>query len=65
MPVAVFCVGVSFGTEKFNWPVFSNMLVVSVGVCIASYGAHARDKVGAEGGRSANHIPQRPRYAGG
>jgi len=38
MPVAVFCVGVSFGTEKFNWSVFSNMLVVSVGVCIASYG---------------------------
>lgn len=38
MPVAVFCVGTSFGTEQFNWPVFSNMLVVSVGVCIASYG---------------------------
>lgn len=42
MPVAVFCVGVSFGTEKFNWSVFSNMLVVSVGVCIASYGACAK-----------------------
>uniref|UniRef100_A0A061RF95 Plastidic phosphate translocator-like protein n=1 Tax=Tetraselmis sp. GSL018 TaxID=582737 RepID=A0A061RF95_9CHLO len=38
MPVAVFCVGNVFGTEKFDWSTLSNMIVISIGVCIASFG---------------------------
>lgn len=38
MPVAVFVVGCSFGTEKYSIQTFSNMLLISLGVCIASYG---------------------------
>ncbi len=38
MPVAVFSVGCVFGTERFKWPVFANMLLVTLGVAIASYG---------------------------
>ena len=38
MPVAVFSVGCVFGTNRFNWGTFLNMLLVTVGVGIASYG---------------------------
>lgn len=38
MPVAVFVVGCAFGTEKYNSGTLINMLIVSLGVAIASYG---------------------------
>eukprot|EP00887_Chlorella_sp_A99_P007875 scaffold20.g7875.t1 len=38
MPVAVFSVGCVFGTERFSWPVMSNMILVTIGVAIASFG---------------------------
>ncbi|PRW20839.1 putative sugar phosphate phosphate translocator [Chlorella sorokiniana] len=38
MPVAVFTVGCLFKTDKFNWSTMLNMLLVTVGVAIASYG---------------------------
>eukprot|EP00798_Chlamydomonas_sp_ICE-L_P001689 gene1689-33086_t len=38
MPMAVFLVGVLFGTEAFNVKTAANMVVVGVGVAIASYG---------------------------
>ena len=38
MPVAVFSVGCVFGTERFNWPTFLNMIMVTLGVAIASFG---------------------------
>jgi drug/metabolite transporter (DMT)-like permease len=38
MPVAVFSVGCAFGTDKFNWPTMLNMLLVTLGVAVASYG---------------------------
>ena len=38
MPVAVFIVGCAFGTEKYNGSTLVNMLVVSLGVAIASFG---------------------------
>ena len=38
MPVAVFSVGCVFGTDRFNWPTFLNMMLVTVGVAIASFG---------------------------
>lgn len=38
MPVAVFVVGCAFGTEKYNGGTLVNMLIVSLGVAIASYG---------------------------
>eukprot|EP00887_Chlorella_sp_A99_P000804 scaffold5.g804.t1 len=38
MPVAVFCVGCGFGTEKYHTGTLLNMVVISVGVGIASYG---------------------------
>lgn len=38
MPVAVFVVGCAFQTETFSSSTFANMLVVSLGVAIASYG---------------------------
>ena len=39
MPVAVFGVGCGFGTEKFSWGTMNNMILVTIGVAIASYGA--------------------------
>lgn len=38
MPVAVFLVGCVFHTESFSWPVFANMVLVTIGVAVASYG---------------------------
>ena len=38
MPVAVFVVGCGFGTEKFSTHTLANMLLISVGVAVASYG---------------------------
>lgn len=38
MPVAVFSVGCVFKTDKFNWNTMSNMILVTVGVAIASFG---------------------------
>ena len=38
MPVAVFSVGCVFGTERFNWPTLSNMILVTIGVAVASFG---------------------------
>lgn len=38
MPVAVFMVGCVFATEKFSMGTFGNMMIVSLGVAIASYG---------------------------
>lgn len=38
MPVAVFIVGCAFGTEKYNGGTLVNMLIVSLGVAIASFG---------------------------
>ena len=38
MPVAVFVVGCVFGTETFSLNVMANMVIVTAGVAIASYG---------------------------
>jgi drug/metabolite transporter (DMT)-like permease len=38
MPVAVFSVGCVFKTNKFDWSTMSNMLFVTLGIAIASYG---------------------------
>ena len=38
MPVSVFAVGCAFGTETFSVNTLVNMIVVTVGVAIASYG---------------------------
>ena len=38
MPVAVFATGCLFGNETFSTNVLANMLVVTAGVAIASYG---------------------------
>ncbi|XP_052206995.1 probable sugar phosphate/phosphate translocator At1g48230 [Diospyros lotus] len=38
MPVATFLMAVLCGTDKLRWDVFSNMVLVSVGVVISSYG---------------------------
>ena len=38
MPVSVFAVGCAFGTESFSVNTLVNMIVVTVGVAIASYG---------------------------
>ena len=38
MPVAVFAVGCGFGTESFSVATLTNMIVVTAGVAIASYG---------------------------
>jgi len=38
MPVAVFGVGCVFGTESFTTNAMANMIVVTIGVAIASYG---------------------------
>ncbi|EFJ30488.1 hypothetical protein SELMODRAFT_267183 [Selaginella moellendorffii] len=38
MPVATFMMAVSCGTDKARWDLFLNMLLVSVGVAVSSYG---------------------------
>ena len=38
MPVAVFGVGCGLGTESYNHGTFMNMVIVTIGVAIASYG---------------------------
>ncbi|KAL0433861.1 UNVERIFIED_CONTAM: putative sugar phosphate/phosphate translocator [Sesamum latifolium] len=38
LPVATFVVAVLWGTDKLRWDVFLNMVLVSVGVVISSYG---------------------------
>ena len=38
MPVAVFSVGCVFGTDMFRWTTFLNMVLIAIGVSIASYG---------------------------
>jgi hypothetical protein len=38
MPVSVFTVGCLIGNEKFAMPTFINMLLIALGVAIASYG---------------------------
>ncbi|KAL1832642.1 hypothetical protein DCAR_0102663 [Daucus carota subsp. sativus] len=38
MPVATFLMAVLCGTDKLRWDVFLNMLLVSVGVVVSSYG---------------------------
>ena len=39
MPVAVFIVGCMLGTEQYERNTLANMIFVSIGVAIASYGA--------------------------
>ena len=38
MPLVVFMVGCGFGTEKFTLGSAGNMIIVSIGIGIASYG---------------------------
>lgn len=38
MPVTVYSVGCVFGTEKFTWGSFWNLVLVTIGVAIASFG---------------------------
>ncbi len=38
MPIVVFAVGCGFGTERFSMGMAGNMVIVSVGIGIASYG---------------------------
>lgn len=38
MPVAVFGVGCVFKTQRFEWNTLSNMIIVTIGVAVASYG---------------------------
>ena len=38
MPVAVFSVGCAFGVETFSTNTMTNMIVITIGVVIASYG---------------------------
>ncbi|PSR97847.1 Sugar phosphate/phosphate translocator like [Actinidia chinensis var. chinensis] len=38
MPVATFLMAVLCGTDKLGWDVFVNMLLVSIGVVVSSYG---------------------------
>ena len=46
MPVAVFSVGCLFGTNRFEWRTMANMLLVTAGVAVASYGELAFDATG-------------------
>ena len=39
MPVAVFVVGCALHTESFSFGTLGNMVLISIGVAIASYGA--------------------------
>lgn len=52
MPVAVFTVGVLFGTDKYNSRTFANMVLVTIGVAVASYGARGRQRMSRSRGRS-------------
>jgi len=38
MPLVVFIVGCGFGTKKFTLGSAGNMIIVSIGIAIASYG---------------------------
>lgn len=38
MPVATFLMAVICGTDKLRWDIFSNMVLVSIGVVVSSYG---------------------------
>ena len=44
MPVAVFSVGCVFKVDKFRWGVMANMILVTIGVAIASFGGWARGR---------------------
>lgn len=44
MPVAVFTVGCLFKTDKFNWSTMLNMILVTIGVAIASFGTLGRNR---------------------
>jgi hypothetical protein len=46
MPVAVFSAGCLFGTNRFDWATMANMLLVTAGVAVASYGELAFDATG-------------------
>lgn len=53
MPVAVFIVGCLLSTEKFTPATFGNLMVVSAGVAVASYGAfHAACQTATAGSSS-------------
>ena len=41
MPVCVFTVGIVFGVDKFEPLKLANLMVVTLGVAIASYGERA------------------------
>ena len=56
MPVAVFSVGCFFGTDKFSTGTMANMILVTIGVAIASYGERA--------GAAEQHCRQAGRQAG-
>ena len=43
MPLVVFMVGCGFGTEKFTMGSAGNMVIVGVGIAIASYGEGQRE----------------------
>ncbi len=45
MPVTVFLVGVMLGTEKYSNSYAANMVVVAIGVAVASYGARSSGRV--------------------
>jgi Triose-phosphate Transporter family len=38
MPVTVYSVGCVFNTEKFSWPTVGNLVLVTIGVAVASFG---------------------------
>ncbi len=38
MPVAVFVVGCALHTESFSFSTLGNMILISIGVAVASYG---------------------------
>jgi hypothetical protein len=42
MPLAVYVVGVVFGTERLTLATTGNLLIVGVGILIASYGECSR-----------------------
>ena len=53
MPVAVFVVGCALHTESFSFSTLGNMILISIGVAIASYGTHPCISVSS---RSAVHL---------
>ena len=56
MPVAVFTVGCLFKTDKFNWSTMLNMMLVTMGVAIASYGACGEAQVFAAAGNTFHMV---------